>query len=85
MLAWSFCGRGRGREKLCTLVELALGWPYSERFGMKGDDLVTVVVLDESDDSLDTDWARERLWLAPSEGKAIGELSEGLLGEEVIV
>jgi hypothetical protein len=78
-------GRGSGREKLWTLVELAFGCPYSDRLGMKGGDFVTVVVFDESLDSLDTDCVLDRLVLAASEGNAIGEFNEGLLGEEVIV
>lgn len=60
LTVWS-AGRGKGREKLVMLVVLALGVPsYRERLGMKGDDLVTVVVLDESESSLDTDWALDR-------------------------
>jgi hypothetical protein len=91
-------GRGSGREKLWTLVELAFGCPYSDRFGTKGDDLVTVLVVvvrDESLDSLDSDWVLGRVVLllplpvVPppplSEGRnAIGERS-GLLGDEGLI
>jgi hypothetical protein len=85
-------GRGSGREKLWTLVELAFGWPYSERFGMKGDDLVTaVVVRDESLDSLETDWVLGLVVVVllllpppPSEGNVMGE-SSGLLGDEGLI
>jgi hypothetical protein len=77
-----FNGRGSGLEKLMDwmLVELAFGCPYSERLGMNGEDLVTVVVLEESLSSLETDCVLARLLCT-----SIGELSEGLLGEEVIV
>jgi hypothetical protein len=84
LTVWSK-GRGRGREKLVMLVVLALGCPsYRERLGINGDDLVTVVVLDESESSLEIDCALD---LAPpaSPDWVLGESTADLLGDGIMV
>lgn len=80
-------GRCKGREKLVTLVVLPLGCPsYSERLGINGDDLVTVVVLDESESSsLDIDRALGLALAASSDGRGVGELIiMDLLGDGIM-
>lgn len=70
----SILGRCMGREKLVTLMVLPLDCPsYSERFGMNGDDLVTVVVLDDTESSLDMDRALGLALAASSDWRGLGE------------
>jgi hypothetical protein len=84
LTAWSR-GRGKGREKLVMLAVLPLGCPsYRDRFGMNGDDLVTVVVLDESESSLEIDWALD-LARPASPDCVFGEPTADLLGDGIMV
>jgi hypothetical protein len=84
LTAWSR-GRGRGREKLVMLVVLELGCPsYRERLGINGDDLVTVVVLEESESSLEIDCALG-LALPASPDWTVGEPTADLLGDGIMV